>query len=126
KDLIICNGRNIWPQDIEWAVERLPGLRQGDAAAFSIVDEETDEESVIVVVQCRLSDPPARDRLRRQVHSMVRDSVGVESKIVLAPPHSLPHTSSGKLSRAGTRKNYLAGFYTRPYREPGLKLAAEG
>jgi len=126
KDLIICNGRNIWPQDIEWAVERLPGLRQGDAAAFSIVDEETDEESVIVVVQCRLSDPAARDRLRRQVHSMVRDSVGVESKIVLAPPHSLPHTSSGKLSRAGTRKNYLAGFYTRPYREPGLKLAAEG
>src|SRR5262249_15746551 len=46
KDLIIINGRNIWPQDIEWAVEQLPGLRSGDAAAFSL-DEDGDRESVV-------------------------------------------------------------------------------
>jgi len=125
KDLIISNGRNIWPQDIEWSVERLPGLRQGDAAAFSVVDTDGDE-AVIVVVQCRLSEPAARDRLRRQIHAMVRDSVGIDANIVLAPPHSLPHTSSGKLSRAGTRANFLAGAYTPAHRDAGLKLAAEG
>ena len=43
-----------------------------------------------------------------------------------APPHSLPHTSSGKLSRAGTRANYLAGAYSPAHRDAGLKLAAEG
>src|SRR5262249_22780528 len=43
KDLIIVNGRNIWPQDLEWAVEEIPGLRRGDAAAFS-VDGAQDEE----------------------------------------------------------------------------------
>ena len=36
KDLIIVNGRNIWPQDIEWCVEALPRLRRGDACAFSV------------------------------------------------------------------------------------------
>src|SRR5262249_25264154 len=52
KDLIIVNGRNIWPQDLEWAVEDLPGLRRGDAAAF-VVEAERDEEDVILPVQSR-------------------------------------------------------------------------
>ena len=36
KDMIIINGKNHWPQDIEWAVEQLPGFNHGDIAAFSI------------------------------------------------------------------------------------------
>ncbi|MEA3000247.1 MAG: fatty-acyl-CoA synthase, partial [Sphingomonadales bacterium] len=36
KDMIIINGKNHWPQDIEWAVEQLPGFKAGDIAAFSI------------------------------------------------------------------------------------------
>ena len=36
KDMIIINGRNHWPQDIEWAVEQLPGFKSGDIAAFAI------------------------------------------------------------------------------------------
>src|SRR3546814_6050538 len=55
KDLIISNGRNIWPQDIEWAVERLPGLRQGDAAAFSVVGQN-DDDAVVVGDKWRRSD----------------------------------------------------------------------
>jgi fatty-acyl-CoA synthase len=35
KDMIIINGRNHWPQDIEWAVEQLPGFKSGDIAAFA-------------------------------------------------------------------------------------------
>jgi fatty-acyl-CoA synthase len=34
KDMIIINGKNHWPQDIEWAVEQLPGFNHGDIAAF--------------------------------------------------------------------------------------------
>src|SRR5690606_17338166 len=37
KDLIIINGRNIWPQDIEWTLEhRLDGVREGSVAVFGI------------------------------------------------------------------------------------------
>ncbi|HKV14486.1 MAG TPA: fatty acyl-AMP ligase, partial [Reyranella sp.] len=36
KDLIIVNGRNVWPQDIEWAIEAKRVVKNGDSAAFSI------------------------------------------------------------------------------------------
>ena len=47
KDMIIINGKNHWPQDIEWAVEQLPGFNHGDIAAFA-VETETGEEAPAV------------------------------------------------------------------------------
>jgi fatty-acyl-CoA synthase len=47
--------------------------------------------------------------LRRAVHTSVHQVAGVDCKIVLVPPRSLPFTSSGKLSRAAAREGYLAG-----------------
>lgn len=110
KDLIIINGRNIWPQDIEWAVESLPKLRRGDAAAFS-VEGAGDFEEVVVLVQCRATDPTARAELRQEVAGAVRRAQALECKVVLVPPHGLPQTSSGKLSRARAKANYLSGAY---------------
>ena len=43
KDLIIVGGRNIWPQDLEWAVEHLEGVRAGDAAAFAVNRDDDSE-----------------------------------------------------------------------------------
>ena len=43
KDMIIINGKNHWPQDIEWAVEQLPGFNHGDIAAFSVETENGEE-----------------------------------------------------------------------------------
>jgi fatty-acyl-CoA synthase len=110
KDLIICNGRNIWPQDIEWAVEKLPGIRNGDVAAFSVDFAETGEE-VVTVVQCRTSEEEMRDRLVHDVNAIVRKSVGVDTRVVLAPIRSLPLTSSGKISRTFTKARYLSGYF---------------
>ncbi|MBX6323975.1 MAG: fatty acyl-AMP ligase, partial [Rhodospirillaceae bacterium] len=56
KDLIIVNGRNIWPQDLEWALEERLGLRRGDAAAFS-VESPDGAERVVVLIECRTCDP---------------------------------------------------------------------
>ncbi|MEQ8773334.1 MAG: fatty acyl-AMP ligase, partial [Erythrobacter sp.] len=47
KDMIIINGKNHWPQDIEWAVEQLPGFNHGDIAAFAI-ETDTGEEAPAV------------------------------------------------------------------------------
>jgi fatty-acyl-CoA synthase len=107
KDLIICNGRNIWPQDLEWAVESRCGPGLGHAAAFS-VDDEDGKEQVVVVVECRIRAPEAQAALRRQITSVVSTVAGVGGAIVLAPPRTLTFTSSGKLSRVAAKADYLA------------------
>lgn len=109
KDLIISNGRNIWPQDIEWAVEHAQDLRTHDVAAFSIDDGQT--ETVVVLVQCRLRDSAEREQLRDDVAAVVRQSAGIDCLVILVPHRGLPLTSSGKLSRAGAKRNYLEGDY---------------
>ena len=107
KDLILHNGRNIWPQDIEWAAEEVAPLRKGDAAAFSI-DKDNDEK-VVVLVQCRMTDEDKQLSLRREIGAIVQRHAGVDCDVVLVPPRSLPFTSSGKLSRVGAREGFLSG-----------------
>ncbi|WP_174279462.1 fatty acyl-AMP ligase, partial [Sphingomonas bacterium] len=113
KDMIIVNGRNHWPQDIEWAVEQLPGFKAGDIAAFAITTPGG-EETPAVLVQCRFSDADERLRLRDLIRERVRAVTGMNCVIELIPPKTLPRTSSGKLSRAKARNLYLSGDI-KPY-----------
>ena len=108
KDMIIINGRNHWPQDIEWAVEQLPGFKSGDIAAFAITGP-SGEETPAVLVHCRVSDPHERGRLRDDIRERVRAITGISPVVELIPPRTLPRTSSGKLSRTKARNLYLSG-----------------
>jgi len=108
KDMIIINGKNHWPQDIEWAVEQLPGFKAGDIAAFAITTPGG-EETPAVLVQCRTSDPAERTRLRDEIREKVRAITGMNCVVELVPPKALPRTSSGKLSRSKARNLYLSG-----------------
>ena len=108
KDMIIINGKNHWPQDIEWAVEQLPGFKSGDIAAFAIT-APGGEETPAVLVQCRTSDDAERLALRETIRDRVRAITGMNCLIELIPPRTLPRTSSGKLSRSKARAQYLAG-----------------
>lgn len=108
KDMIIINGKNHWPQDIEWAVEQLPGFKAGDIAAFAITTPGG-EETPAVLVQCRTSDNEERARLRNDIREKVRAITGMNCVVELVPPRTLPRTSSGKLSRAKARNLYLSG-----------------
>ncbi len=108
KDLILLNGRNIWPQDLEWTAEaEIERLRSGDVAAFSVPDDE--DERLIVLVQCRSSDPEVRRLLSEEVAAVLRARHSVEAQVQLVGAHALPQTSSGKLSRSKARTLYLAG-----------------
>jgi fatty-acyl-CoA synthase len=108
KDMIIINGRNHWPQDIEWAVEQLPGFKAGDIAAFAITGP-SGEETPAVLVHCRISDAKERGRLRDEIRERVRAITGITPVVELVPPRTLPRTSSGKLSRVKARSLYLSG-----------------
>jgi fatty-acyl-CoA synthase len=108
KDLVILNGLNIWPQDVEWAVEALEDVRGSDVACFSVIEPD-DSERMIVVLQCRLHDVVARENLRKRVTATVRRTCGADCRVVLVPPKTLKFTSSGKLSRSAVKADYISG-----------------
>jgi len=106
KDLLIINGRNIWPQDLEYLAEQQPEVRAEDASAFSIASEDGTELAVLVV-QCREQDPFRQARLVERLKQQIQTEFGIACLIELVPLHTLPRTSSGKLSRSGTRLDFL-------------------
>jgi fatty-acyl-CoA synthase len=106
KDLLIINGRNIWPQDLENLAEQQPEVRPTDASAFSVPGSDGTEVAVLVV-QCREQDPKSQAELADRLHEAVSVEFGIRCMIELVPPHTLPRTSSGKLSRSVTRKEFL-------------------
>jgi fatty-acyl-CoA synthase len=106
KDLLIINGRNIWPQDIEHLAEQQPELRPTDTSAFSITGDDGSEVAVLVV-QAREIDPARLASLSDRLLQAIYAEFGIHCLIELVPPHTLPHTSSGKLSRSTTRKEFL-------------------
>ncbi len=111
KDLVILNGRNIWPQDVEWALEdAVDGLRSGDAAAFGIPAGQQGPEELAVVVRCRQREPEARAAFRSSVEAALAAADGLKARVALSD-EALPRTSSGKLSRVRTRETLLAGGY---------------
>lgn len=109
KDMIIINGRNFWPQDMEWHAEQsVELLRTRDTAAFAVENADGKEEAVLLV-QARTTDPEKQAELIKQVYTAVKTNTGVDARVVLIPQRSLPYTTSGKLSRAKAKKAYLSG-----------------
>jgi len=100
KDLLIINGRNIWPQEIELIAEEEPEVRT--AAAFSSSGPQG-EETAVVLVECRQADPAQRTIMVRRLQAAILAQLGIHCAIELVAPHTLPRTSSGKLSRASAR-----------------------
>jgi len=120
KDSIIINGRNIWPQDLEYLAEQQPEVNIGDALAFSVPGPE-DEEVCVLVVQCRDSDLDRRTSLVNRLSQLVHLELGIDCYIELVPSHTLPRTSSGKLSRSKARQQFI-----ERHDPVQLKLSASG
>lgn len=106
KDLIIINGRNIWPQDLEYVAEHQPETRSGDAVAFSVTTAK-EQEMCVLVVQSRVIEASAKNALIKRLTTQVRLEYGIDCYVELVAPRSLPRTSSGKLSRAKARQVFL-------------------
>jgi fatty-acyl-CoA synthase len=78
--------------------------------AFSV--DAGEGERVVVAVLARVAGEEAKRALAAEVGGIVRETMAVDCEVVLVPPAmGLPTTSSGKLSRARAKANYLAGLY---------------
>ena len=86
--------------------EQQAEVRPGDASAISVPADDG-SETAVMVVQYRETDKAKQRELTERITSIVREELGIDCTIELVSAHTLPRTSSGKLSRAGTRRDYL-------------------
>ncbi len=107
KDLILFNGRNIWPQDIEWAVQE---SAEGQVERCVVIDagEPSRDNRIVLLAECRDRDPDMRETLRRDIAQAARLATGAPVEVHLLAPRALPVTSSGKLSRSSARSLFLS------------------
>ena len=110
KDVIIHAGRNLHPAELEEAVGNLAGARKGCVAVFAAPDPDGGAERLVVMAETRADDEAATAALRSEIVSTTVDLLGVApDDVVLAPPRTVPKTSSGKIRRAASREIYTKG-----------------
>jgi acyl carrier protein len=104
KDIIIRGGRNISPYELEEAIGSLPRIRRGCVAVFGSMDRASGTERVVVLAETRQPDSALDDDLRHRINELAVSLIGAPvDDIVLAPPHTVPKTSSGKIRRVAAR-----------------------
>ena len=110
KDLIIIRGRNYYPQDIEFTVEKShPNLRPGCGAAFSI-DYENNEQLVIVQEVRQQVDEAESNEIMATIRQAVAEEHRLRvASICLIQARSILKTSSGKIQRRACRAGFLSG-----------------
>lgn len=107
KDVIIINGRNLWPQDMEYLAERVEGVRYGHVSAFAAPGPDGTDRAVLVTESHEKS-PAGRERLIEEIKAAIQTHFGIVCHVDLVPSGTLPRTSSGKLSRSQTSRDFAA------------------
>jgi long-chain fatty acid adenylase/transferase FadD26 len=115
RDLLIVDGRNHHPDDIEATIQEITG---GRAAAISVPTDHTEQLVVIVELKKRgNSDEEALDRLHSMKQKVISAISGSHSlrvaDVVLVPPGSIPITTSGKIRRSACAERYQQGEFAR-------------
>lgn len=117
KDLIIVDGRNHHPADLEQtAQEASPAVRRGHVAAFSAGSPDEGERAVIVAELERRCTSAEGETVRAAIRATVvaRHSLDPQD-VVLVRRGALSKTTSGKIRRADCRDRYLAGKFDAPH-----------
>jgi fatty-acyl-CoA synthase len=107
KDLIIVAGKNIYPEDVEDIVSRVPGISPGRVVAFGIEDETIGTEQVGVVAESVSGAAIDEKRLRLEIKQAVMQIDVTVARIYFAPPRWLIKSSAGKPSRKSNRERAL-------------------
>jgi len=124
KDLILWHGRNIWPQDIEWAAQASAPSRCGRACAFAVGGSGDDKE-IILLLECRTRDEALLSEIYTTVSGAIRLEIGAPVTLILVPRGSMIVTSSGKLSRARVRGKFLKNAIINLQADVNLRVLDE-
>jgi long chain fatty acid CoA FadD26 len=115
KDLLIVDGRNHYPDDIEATIQEITG---GRVAAISIPDDCT--EQLVAIIELKKRGDSHEDVMRRlstvkrKVTSAISQSHSVRvADLVLVPPGSIPITTSGKVRRSACAERYILDDFNR-------------
>ena len=107
KDLLIVDGRNHYPEDIEATIREITG---GRVAAIAVEDETS--ENLVAIVEVKSS--PELDSVKHEVASAVWKSHHLRmGDLVLVSPGSIPITTSGKIRRSSCAEIYREGEFLR-------------
>lgn len=106
KDLIIVAGNNVFPEDVEDAVGRVPGVIPGRVVAFGAEDERGGTEMLCVIAETELLGDDAK-RLRIAVMQAGMAIDVTISRVYLVPQRWLIKSSSGKPARASNKARAL-------------------
>jgi fatty-acyl-CoA synthase len=110
KELIIVNGRNYYPQDLEWEAGKVPGVRKGNVVAFGTMKPTNDRERVVICFETSVVGDEEKQAQTGEVRRVVQQALGLTvDDVVSLGAGVLPKTSSGKLQRSKTRELYEAG-----------------
>jgi acyl-CoA synthetase (AMP-forming)/AMP-acid ligase II len=107
KDIIIANGRKYHPQDLEWSVDDLSGVRRGRVVAFGL-PQAGGRDRVAIVAEP--SGTVAAGALVESIRHRIGDLCGLYvDEVVLVPSGAIGRTTSGKVQRAATKARYERG-----------------
>jgi 1-acyl-sn-glycerol-3-phosphate acyltransferase len=110
KDLVIRGGHNLHPEELERALEEIPGVCRRGVAVFASADPGRGTERLIAVVETDLEDSSARTRLETQIVDKSVELLDVvPDEVVLAALGALLRTANGKIRRAATREAFESG-----------------
>ena len=109
KDIIIVNGQNYYPHDIEEIVAQIDGLDLGKVVVAGATPARGQTEELLVFVLYR-QDLETFTPLADEVRSVIGEHVGLEVDHVLPVP-KIPKTTSGKVQRVHLLNAYLDGEY---------------
>ncbi len=108
KDLIIVGGKNIYPQDIENALNDIPGVHPGRTVAFGVPNEALGTEDIAVICEVDTDNPEAHAGTTRAIRTRVAQTTDATARYVhLVGPKWLIKTSSGKIARAANRQKFI-------------------
>jgi len=110
KDLMVIEGRNHYPQDLELSAEMSHwALRPGCTAAFS-VDRGEEGEQPVVVAETAPEAAGEAEKIIDLIRGAISGAHGLRVReVVLVHPGTIPKTSSGKIQRRASRAAYLDG-----------------
>jgi acyl-CoA synthetase (AMP-forming)/AMP-acid ligase II/acyl carrier protein len=124
KDIIIVNGQNYYPHDIEEVAARVDGLDLGKVVVAGVTTKGSQTEEVIAFVLYR-KDPELFVYLAYQVRAIIGSQIGIDVDHVI-PVSRIPKTTSGKIQRAHLINAYLDGDFDDVLQKPEPDAADDG